>query len=118
MDRIKARTKANVVIECVAPFDLQNVRLPGRNVLPDRCPFIYQGAGDHLDVHEKAQSGCTWHLEGKHKLTHGLDLDGTEYTVYVNIDDEYVYPFNLAIFGSIGLFLPSIYSIGDDINIS
>ena len=92
MDRIKARTKANVVIECVAPFDLQNVRLPGRNVLPDRCPFIYQGAGDHLDVHEKAQSGCTWHLEGKHKLTHGLDLDGTEYTVYVNIDDEYVVP--------------------------
>ena len=45
MDRVKARSKAVVVIECVAPFDLENIRLPARNVLPDRCPFVYQGAG-------------------------------------------------------------------------
>ena len=90
MDRIKTRTKQAVTIECVAPFDLETIRLPGRNVLPDRCPFIYQGAGEHKQVHEKAQSGCTWHLEGKHKTTHTTSSDGTEYTVYVNIDDEYV----------------------------
>jgi lambda family phage minor tail protein L len=92
MDRIKTRTKTAVTIECVAPFDLETIRLPGRNVLPDRCPFIYQGAGEHKQVHEKAQSGCTWHLEGKHKTISSVTADGTEYTVYVNIDDEYVVP--------------------------
>tara|TARA_Y100001972_G_C7631503_1_gene316998 strand:+ start:45 stop:1271 length:1227 start_codon:yes stop_codon:yes gene_type:complete len=90
MDRIKTRTKQAVTIECVAPFDLETIRVPARNVLPDRCPFIYQGAGEHKQVYEKAQSGCTWHLEGKHKTTHATSSDGTEYTIYVNIDDEYV----------------------------
>ena len=67
MDRIKAKTKISVTIECVAPFDLEGVKIPARNILPDRCPFIYQGAGDHVDNFKKAQSGCTWHLEGKYK---------------------------------------------------
>jgi hypothetical protein len=49
---------------------------------------MYQGASDHLPEWKKAQSGCNWHLEGKLK-TGG---DGTEYTVYVNQDDEYVVP--------------------------
>ena len=53
MDRIKAKTKSAVQIECVAPFDLQGVRIPARNILPDRCPFIYQGAGDHVDNFKK-----------------------------------------------------------------
>tara|TARA_B100000424_G_C22943550_1_gene502054 strand:- start:221 stop:1456 length:1236 start_codon:yes stop_codon:yes gene_type:complete len=92
MDRIKQRNKNSVTIECVAPFDLETIKLPARNVLPDRCPFIYQGAGEHKSIHEKAQSGCTWHLEGKHKTISSTTADGTEYTVYVNIDDEYVVP--------------------------
>ena len=92
MDRIKTRNKTEVTIECIAPFDLANIKLPGRNVLPDRCPFIYQGAGEHKQVHEKAQSGCTWHLEGKYRPTYKVNNDGTEYTAYVNIDDEYVVP--------------------------
>lgn len=92
MDRIKAKTKTTVQIECVAPFDLEGIRIPARNVLPDRCPFIYQGAGDHVDNFKKAQSGCTWHVEGKYKSHVAEYADGTEYTVYVNIDDEYIIP--------------------------
>ena len=46
---VKAKTKISVTIECVAPFDLEGVKIPARNILPDRCPFIYQGAGDHVD---------------------------------------------------------------------
>tara|TARA_B100000902_G_C27306577_1_gene915864 strand:- start:465 stop:1676 length:1212 start_codon:yes stop_codon:yes gene_type:complete len=88
IDRVKSRTKVSVTFELVAPFDIQGVTLPARNVLAERCPFIYQGAGDHLPEWKKAQSGCNWHLEGKIK-TGG---DGTEYTVYVNQDDEYVIP--------------------------
>ena len=92
MDRIKAKTKSAVQIECVAPFDLQGVKIPARNILPDRCPFIYQGSGDHVDNFKKAQSGCTWHIEGKFKSSVAAFADGTEYTVYVNTDDEYIIP--------------------------
>ena len=67
MDRIKTKQKYLLQIECVAPFDLEGVKIPARNILPDRCPFIYQGAGDHVDNLKKAQSGCTWHVEGKYK---------------------------------------------------
>lgn len=92
MDRIKQRTKTTVQIEMVAPFDLEGVRIPARNILPDRCPFLYQGAGDHVPEYKKAQSGCTWHLEGKYKSQVATYADGTEYTVYVNTDDEYIIP--------------------------
>ena len=92
MDRIKQRTKSSVTIECVAPFDLEGVKIPARNILPDRCPFLYQGGGDHLSEYIKAQSGCTWHLEGKYKSQVATYADGTEYTVYVNTDDEYIIP--------------------------
>ena len=88
IDRIKSRTKTAVTFELVSPFDIQGVTLPARNVLAERCPFEYQGASEHLPEWKRAQSGCSWHLEGKIK-TGG---DGTEYTVYVNQDDEYVIP--------------------------
>ena len=45
-----------------------------------------------LDNFKKAQSGCTWHVEGKYKSHVAAYADGTEYTVYVNIDDEYIIP--------------------------
>lgn len=96
MDRIKARDKTKVSIEMVAPFDISEVKLPGRLVMPDRCPFIYQGAGSHLDStnYKKAQSGCYWHLEGKYNPDYKLSLSNkdNEYTVYVNVDDEYLVP--------------------------
>lgn len=92
MDRIKQRTKTMIQIEMVAPFDLEGIKIPARNILPDRCPFLYQGAGDNVPEYKKAQSGCTWHLEGKYKSQVATYADGTEYTVYVNTDDEYIIP--------------------------
>ena len=49
----KSKTKIFFTIECVAPFDLEGVKIPARNILPDRCPFLYQGAGDHVDNFKK-----------------------------------------------------------------
>ena len=92
MDRVKTRTKTAVTIECVSPFDLGDTKIPARNILPDRCPFLYQGASSDKGIHEKAQSGCPWHTEGKYTPTYKRSLNGTEYTVYVNADDEYVIP--------------------------
>jgi len=95
IDRIKSRTKQSITIECVAPFDLENIMIPARNVLPDRCPFIYQGAGDHVPEYKRAQSGCTWHLEGSKTFGIAGEANGTTYTnIYVNTDDEYIIPSN------------------------
>jgi len=100
IDRMTERTKVSVKFELASPFDLQGVTLPKRNVIANRCPWIYQGAGPHLDeasqTYKKAQSGCSWHLEGKFKSPNGgFEADGVtrkEYTFYVNQDDHYIVP--------------------------
>ncbi len=100
IDRMTERTKVSVKFELASPFDLQGVTLPKRNVIANRCPWIYQGAGSHLDeasqTYKKAQSGCSWHLEGKFKSPNGgFEADGVtrkEYTFYVNQDDHYIVP--------------------------
>lgn len=92
MDRIKTRTKEHVQIELVSPFDFSQEKIPARQVLPERCPFIYQGASPDLPEWKKARSGCTWHQEGKYTIHSGAYAEGTEYTVFINKDDEPVVP--------------------------
>lgn len=87
MDRIKARSKTSVQIELVAPFDMETVQIPARKIYSDRCSFKYQGASPGIDRWKKDQSGCKWHLEG-----HLYGTNGVKYTVFVNLDDEYVVP--------------------------
>lgn len=87
MDRIKARNKAHVQIELVSPFDIENVVIPARKVYADRCSHKYQGASPHLDRWKKAQSGCTWAVDGAI-----YNNAGTKYTIHVNQDDEYIVP--------------------------
>jgi len=89
IDRIKSRTKIQVTLELASPFDLSGIQLPGRSIVANRCPFMYQGASDHLEEYQKAQSGCTWNVDNKYKP---IKNGGTEYTVYTNVDDEYIIP--------------------------
>jgi len=97
IERMTQRTKEKVIFEMAAPFDLKGITLPNRNIIANRCPWLYQGAGNHLDSEgfKKAQSGCIWNLEGKYRTGNGeVGSDGTvtEYTLYVNQDDEYIIP--------------------------
>ena len=87
MDRIKARSKTSVQIELVAPFDMETVQIPARKIYSDRCSFKYQGASPGIDRWKKEQSGCKWHLEG-----HIYGINGVKYTVFANLDDEYIVP--------------------------
>ena len=48
IDRIKTRTKQQVQIELISPFDFSGEKIPARQVLPERCPFLYQGASPDL----------------------------------------------------------------------
>ena len=93
IDRIKSRKKTEVTFECTSPFDIQGIKIPGRVIVPNRCPFVYQGASTHVDEWKRTHEGCTWDIEGKHKAAYSLSLTGKyEYTVYVNTDDEYIVP--------------------------
>lgn len=85
MDRITEETNEFITFELVAPFDLEGVRLPRRTVISNACAWKYQGAGNHLFEYEKL-GGCSWNQEST------LKFNGTEHTVYVNSDDEYVVP--------------------------
>jgi len=90
VDRIKSRNKVQITLELASPFDLSGIQLPGRSIVANRCPFMYQGASDHLPEYKKAQSGCTWNIDGKKKIQYSSYDGGTEYTIYANVDDEYI----------------------------
>lgn len=84
IDRISEQTNTTITFELVSPFDIQGVSLPRRSVISVGCSWDYQTAGSHLREYEK-KGGCTWNQESK------LTIDGIEYTVYLNKDDEYVF---------------------------
>ena len=90
VDRIKSRNKVQITLELASPFDLSGIQLPGRSIVANRCPFMYQGASDHLPEYKRAQSGCDWNIEGKKKIAYNNYTGGTEYTIYANVDDEYI----------------------------
>jgi len=96
IDGLKQRTKDALVFQLQAPFDLQGILLPKRQVVPNRCPWIYQGASEHTEnpEYKRARSGCNWHIENKYDpfYTPTLQTAAVEFTVYVNQDDEYCIP--------------------------
>ena len=106
IDSLKQRTKQVLVFQLQAPFDLQGVKLPKRTVVPNRCPWVYQGASEHTEnpEYKRARSGCTWHIESKYNPSYNNTVAGqnVEYTVYVNQDDEYLVPSSTSFSTSVG----------------
>ena len=96
IDSLKSRTKSTLTFQLQAPFDLQGIKLPNRTVVPNRCPWIYQGASEHTENPEwkRARSGCSWHIESKYNPSYNATVSdqNVEYTVYANKDDEYLVP--------------------------
>ena len=92
IDRIDQKTKQVISFELASAFDLEGIRIPARQVVANGCPWIYTGADQALNEHEKV-GACTWNKEGKFKASYKSQLNGaTEYIALVNIDDEYIVP--------------------------
>ena len=74
---------------------MQGVKIPAREVLSNACPWEYTGASPDYSEHEKC-GGCSWHREGKFVRRNitpfGTAVNGTEHTVYVTLDNEYIVP--------------------------
>ena len=95
INRIQAEDSTTINFELAAPFDLEGVRIPARNIISNACPWEYTGAS--ADLSESAKCGaCTWNREGKFTRRNvtpgGVNPNGTEHTVYVTLDNEYVLP--------------------------
>lgn len=85
LDRIVEENNTFVEFELVAPFDLQNVQLPRRNIIGPICSWKYQGADPTLPQEEQA-GGCIW------KRDSTITIGSNTYTAYFNKDDEPIIP--------------------------
>ena len=107
IDALKGRTKVALEFSLKAPFDLEGIKVPARSTVPNRCPWIYQGASEHTENPEfkRAKSGCNWHIESKYNAFYNSTVaaQNVEYKVYVNQDDEYIIPntINTTLYSSI-----------------
>ena len=90
IDLVGEETPVSVSFELATPFDVDQIRLPGRVIANNKCWWIYAGASPHLSEQSRV-GGCNWHREGKMRRT----SNGVVYTVYVNEDDEYIVPSSL-----------------------
>lgn len=83
LDRIEDETPDRVVFTTVLPIDFTGVTLPKRNIIGNRCPWVYQGASRNKNEWEKV-GGCNW-------MENSSIIIGDNYAyVYVNEDDEYL----------------------------
>jgi lambda family phage minor tail protein L len=94
ISKITSRDAAFISFELVAPYDLQGVKIPAREIISNACPWQYTGASPDLAEHAKC-GGCSWHRESKftpHNYINGQAMTGVEFTVYINIDNESIIP--------------------------
>ena len=95
ISRIQAEDSMTVNFELAAPFDLQGVKIPARNIVSNACPWEYTGASPDLAESSKC-GGCTWDRQGKftrrNNTIGGTIPNATEHTIYVTVDNEYIVP--------------------------
>ena len=99
IDRIKGKNAIQVQFELAAPFDLARVRLPRRIIVGGACPWKYTEAGSKIydtsgsayiaRTETQKEGGCNWRADSK------ITINGTEYTAYMNENDEYILPSSL-----------------------
>ena len=94
IDRISGKNVLQVEFELAAPFDLAGVQLPRRVIVGGSCPWRYTAAGvkkyasnAYTSRPEKEKiGGCNWRADSK------ITVGGTEYTLYMSPEDEYILP--------------------------
>jgi len=62
IDRISSETAELVTYELVAPYDLEGITLPRREIIGKYCSWIYQGFN-----HTPRKGACHWELDGLYR---------------------------------------------------
>jgi len=91
IDSIKEETFSYIQYELVAPYDLQDVKLPRRRIVGGQCPWIYKGASEKSGRHnfiatDAIRGGCNWPDDNIY-VTGG---QGRASLLFMNSNDEYV----------------------------
>jgi len=73
VERKTTETATMVEFELASAFDVQGIQLPRRSIHANRCPWKYK---------DTDQGGCDWPSDNRYTI------DGTEYTLYFNKDDQ------------------------------
>jgi len=107
IDRIKSKSAVSVTFELAAPFDLAGIQLPRRTIIGGACPWKYTGASsrkydtDNLiwtDAAEiEKEGGCDWRRDSI------INIEGTDYTLYMTGNDEYILPSSTTFTATSGL---------------
>jgi lambda family phage minor tail protein L len=109
VDRIASTSILSVSIELASPFDIEGIKLPARTIIGGGCSWQYQGASSGLSESQKV-GGCTWNRFSSISIPGGSD-----YTNYVNSNDEPVVPIAAVVGAWAGSgSVNSIYSTDQD----
>jgi lambda family phage minor tail protein L len=57
IDRIESSNASFVTFELATPFDLAGIKVPNRYIIPNTCPWRYQGSSTDFGV---GVGGCNW----------------------------------------------------------
>lgn len=76
IDRIREETNTEIQFELAAPYDLENIQIPGRVVIGKFCPWIYQGYSTNRT------GGCYWPADSKQQGASGYA------PIFLNVFDE------------------------------
>jgi lambda family phage minor tail protein L len=85
IDRKIAHNSIAIIFDLASPFDVDNVTLPRRVVIPNACNWEYQGAGKDKSEHLK-RGACTWRTNSK------IFSDGTEIRVTLDKNERILAP--------------------------
>lgn len=61
IDRIESQNALSITFELASPFDVAGVTIPNRTILPNTCPWAYQGAATDTPFSTPI-GACTWKL--------------------------------------------------------
>ena len=87
IDRIKQRTAEIVVFELANPFDLEGIKLPGRQVIGKYCPWVYQGQSLSTPV-----GGCSWKANSILTID-DADTQRSYYPFFTDLDEPIVWKY-------------------------
>ena len=92
IDSIKEETFAFIQYELVAPYDLQDVKLPRRRIVGGQCPWLYKGASQvnyqsrsALIATDRPRGGCIWPADNVY-----TPPGGDPSLIFMNSNDEYI----------------------------
>ena len=115
IDRVAGENALSVSFEVSSPYDLQGVKIPGRQVIGKYCSWIYQGAANELG------GGCSWPADSIARFS-GTTVT-KEHKMYFTVTDEPIVtaaqktamelPANAPTFSSIKVY--TVYATDDPI---